>query len=425
MRRDLRLNDNTGLFHAMNGGLPVMVIFIFDTEILDKLEDKDDARITFLHSELLAIDKSLQKKGSHLAVFHGNPQHTFQKILTHYNVNAVFANYDYEPYAKERDKKIETICKENGVSFHAFKDQVIFDKDKITTQSQSPYKVFTPYKNVWLKTLKEDDLEEYPSALYFENFYKDAPENMPSLEKLGFTKSHIKIPGRSFPEKIIAQYDKYRDFPALKGTSRMGIHLRHGTISIRQAVKKAQDLNDTWLNELIWREFYMQILDHFPHAAKGAFKKEYDNISWKNNEDHFERWCEGKTGYPIVDAGMRQLNETGYMHNRLRMVTASFLTKHLLIDWRWGEAYFARKLLDFELSSNNGGWQWAAGTGTDAQPYFRVFNPYTQQEKFDKNNAFIKEWVPEFDSGKYPEPIVDHKTARELAIKTYKQALGK
>ncbi|MBK6266338.1 deoxyribodipyrimidine photo-lyase [Marivirga sp. S37H4] len=421
-RRDLRLFDNTGLYYAQNEKKPVLPIFIFDTEILNDLVDKKDARVSFIHHTLKEIDLQLKKLGSGLLILHGKPEEVFEKLIKDYEIDTVFTNRDYEPYAKERDQKIDDLLKKNGIDFLDFKDHVIFEEKEILNGSEEPYKVFTPYKNKWLESLKNNQLQPFDVQLSVDKFYQFEPE-FPDLESIGFEKSTIEIADKSYPEEIIKKYDKLRDYPAKNGTSRLGIHLRFGTISIRQAVKKAQALNDTWLNELIWREFYSMILGNFPHVMNAAFKSKYDAIPWRNEEEDFEKWCQGKTGYPIVDAGMRELNSTGYMHNRVRMITASFLTKHLLIDWRWGEAYFAEKLLDYELSSNNGGWQWAAGTGTDAQPYFRIFNPYSQTDKFDKENKYIKKWIPELNTKEYPEPMVDHKFARQRALDTYKQAL--
>ncbi|MEO0330891.1 MAG: deoxyribodipyrimidine photo-lyase, partial [Bacteroidota bacterium] len=341
-----------------------------------------------------------------------------------YPVREVYTNHDYEPYAKERDEAINHLLAEQDIPFRTFKDQVIFEKDEILTGGGDFYKVFTPYKRAWLEKLEDGMLESYTSGLSFENWHQTKPLPMPSLEDMGFKRSDIEIPPNRTNENLIENYGKNRDYPAKDATSRLGIHLRHGTLSIRKLAWEARELNETFLNELIWREFYMQVLYHSPQVVDSAFKPKYDNIPWRDSEEDFQRWCEGKTGYPIVDAGMRQLNQTGYMHNRVRMIVASFLTKHLLIDWRWGEAYFAKKLLDYELANNNGGWQWAAGTGTDAQPYFRVFNPYSQTEKFDKNEEYVKKWIPEYGTNDYPEPMVDHKEARQRAIDTYKEALN-
>ena len=422
-RRDLRLTDNTGLYYALKEEIPVLPIFIFDPNILLLLDDNTDARVTFIHQTLLGLKTQLEAKGSSLYILHSTPEEAFNKLFSEFNVKSVFTNRDYEPYAVQRDNAVRGLLKEKGAGFYSFKDQVIFEKDEIQTDTGGTYKVFTPYKNKWLGKWASLKLEAYPETDISSGFHSLNPLPATSLEHLGFVKSTIPMPAATFSENIISNYDKTRDYPAVDGTSRLGIHLRHGTISVRAAARKASELNQTWMNELIWREFYQMILHSFPHVVNGAFKPQYDHIPWRNNEVEFAKWCEGMTGYPIVDAGMRELSQTGYMHNRVRMVVASFLTKHLLIDWRWGEAWFAKKLLDFELASNNGGWQWAAGTGTDAQPYFRVFNPDSQTEKFDKDKKYIRQWVPEYDSKNYVKPIVDHKFARQRAIDTYKGAL--
>ncbi|MFT6854511.1 MAG: deoxyribodipyrimidine photo-lyase [Cyclobacteriaceae bacterium] len=423
-RRDLRTSDNAGLYYALNDSLPVLPIFIFDTNILDKLEDKHDARVQFILNQLVRINKDYQNLKSGLMVFNCSPEKAFQTLMEKYEVNAIFTNRDYEPYAKERDQHISRKLNDNGIAFHDFKDHVIFEKREILTDNKEPYKVFTPYKNKWLDKLSKNKLEEFNTDQCLNNLFQYDSEALPSLEDLGFKESKIQIPGNSIKEEIIVNYGDDRDYPAKNGTSRLGVHLRFGTVSIRYAVKHARNLSEIWLSELIWRDFYMMVLSNHPNVVGNAFKPKYDRIPWINNQEHFDRWCAGKTGYPIVDAGMRELNATGYMHNRVRMVVASFLTKHLLIDWRWGEHYFAKKLLDFELSSNNGGWQWAAGTGTDAQPYFRVFNPTSQQDKFDKQMAYIQKWIPEINTSRYPAPIVEHKKARERAINTYKEAVS-
>ncbi len=423
-RRDLRLHDNTGLYHALKAGLPLLPVFIFDTEILEKLEDKNDARVMFLHDEINRIHESLRKIKSGFLVINGKPLDVFNNLIEKYKVNTVFCNHDYEPYAKKRDDKVKDLLKERAVEFKSFKDQVIFEKDEILSSLGEPYKVFTPYKNAWLSKFNDQHAESLFLGKLLPGKFMSGPEKIPSLEDIGFRRSVITIPPRDLDLNIIRSYHENRDFPALNGTTRLGIHLRHGTISIREAVRIAKKYNQVWLNELIWREFYMMILHHFPEVVNRSFKPRYDWVPWANQEGDFERWCEGRTGYPIVDAGMRQLNKTGYMHNRVRMIAASFLSKHLLIDWRWGESYFARKLLDYELASNNGGWQWAAGTGTDAQPYFRIFNPASQTTKFDPEFRYIKKWIPEFNTKKYPKPIIDHTFARKRAIDTYKKALN-
>ncbi|MFN3997036.1 cryptochrome/photolyase family protein [Algoriphagus sp.] len=422
-RRDLRLEDNTGLFYALQQEKNVLPIFIFDRNILDKLEDKADARVEFIHSQLAEIKSQLEEKGSSLLVRYGTPEEIYRKLLNEFDIQAVYTNRDYEPYAKERDSKIESLLKENGITFLSFKDQVIFEPGEILNGSGEFYKVFTPFSRNWLEKYRSTKVQPLENPAW-KNLHPISSLPMISLVEMGFEKTAIQIPPKVADQDIISHYDKTRNFPSQHGTSRLGIHLRFGTVSVRKLAQVAAQLNDTYLNELIWREFYMMILAYNPQVVDRAFKPAYDQIPWRNNTDEFQAWCEGKTGFPIVDAGMRELNNTGYMHNRVRMVVASFLTKHLLIDWRWGEAYFAKKLLDFDLSANNGGWQWAAGTGTDAQPYFRVFNPDSQTEKFDKDLKYIKKWIPELGTSKYPKPIVDHKFARVRAIDTYKQALN-
>lgn len=422
-RRDLRFIDNTGLYYALSERNPVLPIFIFDRNILDKLP-KADARVEFIQRTLEQLNKTLKDKNSGIKTFYTTPIEAFKELSKTYTLEAVYTNRDYEPYALERDREIENFLKEQGVSFFTFKDHVIYEKEEIVSGSGSFYKVFTPYSKSWKEKYKANPPETKPSALYFDNWVRLKEEKVHSLEAMGFRHTDITIPSNTVDEEIIKHYSEKRDIPALDATSRLGIHLRFGTISIRQLAEKALNLNETFLNELIWRDFYAMILANNPRVIDQAFKPEYDRIPWRQDEEGFEKWCQGKTGYPIVDAGMRQLNQTGYMHNRVRMIVASFLTKHLLIDWRWGETYFAEKLLDFDLASNNGGWQWAAGTGTDAQPYFRVFNPQSQTEKFDPQLEYIKKWVPEYGTDAYPAPIVDHKLARQRAIDTYKQALA-
>lgn len=423
-RRDLRLEDNTALYYALNQPLDVLPIFIFDRNILDKLEDKDDARVSFIQSVLEGLNEDLKTKISSIKTYYASPIEAIEQLVAEYSIEAIYTNRDYEPYAKERDQQIEEFLKEKGIGFYTFKDHVIFEKEEIVSGSGTFYKVFTPYSRAWKSAYQNAKPQELPSGLNYNNWVK-TDQKIHSLEEMGFLKSEIEIPAKGLREELIRKYDQLRDYPAQDATSKIGIHLRFGTVSIRQLAQKAIGLNETFLNELIWRDFYAMILANNPHIKDNAFKPEYDQIPWRQDEEGFEKWCQGKTGYPIVDAGMRQLNATGYMHNRVRMVVASFLTKHLLIDWRWGEAYFAKKLLDFDLASNNGGWQWAAGTGTDAQPYFRVFNPLSQTEKFDPQLKYIKKWVPEYGTTSYPKPMVEHKFARERAIQTYKDALGR
>lgn len=423
-RRDLRLNDNKGLYEALKAGLPVLPLFIFDKNILDQLSDRSDARVHFIHQELSALNETLKSMGSSILVKYNSPQEAWQEVLSSYEVKAVFTNHDYEPYARERDDMLSKLFSENNIAFHSYKDQVIFEKNEVVKDDQKPYTVFTPYSRKWLQKLSETGIETYASESLLHQLEQVAHREIPSLATLGFEPSTIRIPSKEYTH-VLANYGKNRDFPALPATSRIGIHLRFGTISIRELVQTAQHIADkTWLMELIWREFYFMIFWHFPHTRTQAFKPAYDRIEWRNNEQEFAAWCKGKTGYPIVDAGMRELNTTGFMHNRVRMIVASFLTKHLLIDWRWGEAYFAQKLLDYEQSSNVGGWQWAAGCGNDAAPYFRVFNPTLQTQKFDAQLLYVKKWVPEFsDPFTYTKPIVDHAFARDRVLAVYKKAL--
>ena len=423
-RRDLRLNDNAGLYHALKENESVLPIFIFDTDILKQLEDKADARVDFIHQHIEKLQQQLISFNSSILVIIGSPLEVFKNISKKYKITKVYTNHDYEPYAIKRDKEIADFLATVGASFHTFKDQVIFEKEEVVKDDQKPYTVFTPYMRKWKSKLNSFYTKPYPTEIYFNHFIKTHPFSIPTLNEIGFKATTIKFPKADLNENIVIKYKEQRDIPSKSGTSKLSVHLRFGTISIRELVLKAQALNETWLNELIWREFYMMILYHFPHVLKGAFKPKYNHIPWSNNEQHFNLWCQGKTGYPIVDAGMRELNETGFMHKRVRMITASFLTKHLLIDWRWGEAYFAKKLLDFELSSNNGGWQWSASSGCDAAPYFRVFNPYEQTKKFDPQLKYIKHWIPEYDELNYIKPIIDHKFARERVLNTYKMALG-
>jgi deoxyribodipyrimidine photo-lyase len=425
-RRDLRFHDNSGLFHALNSGFPVLPVFIFDTEILDKLEDKKDKRVDFIHQTIASLKSKLNEKGSDLIVEYGTPADVWSKLLKAYQVRKVFVNNDYEPQTIERDRLVRDIVNTAGAEFLSFKDQTIFEKEEIVKDDGNPYTIFTPYSKKWRSKLDDYYLHSIPSEKHIHNFLAiENKQRFVSIEELGFHKTGTHFPSNKTSTNIVQKYAFQRDFPAINGTTHLGIHFRFGTISIREKVQKALVLSDTWLNELIWRDFYMMILFHFPHVATRAFKKEYEHIVWRNNEEEFNKWCEGKTGYPIVDAGMRELNETGYMHNRVRMIVASFLTKHLLIDWKWGEAYFAKKLLDFDLSANNGGWQWAAGCGTDAAPYFRVFNPTLQTEKFDKDHKYIKRWVPELGSQLYPTQIVDHAFARARCLEVYKKGLSR
>ncbi len=423
-RRDLRLFDNAGLYHALKGSAPVLPLFIFDRIILDQLSEKNDNRVKFIHDTVTAMKKQLESMGSGIEVQYGQPVEVIRTLMTKYRISAVYTNHDYEPYAISRDEEVRELLNDSGIGFHTFKDQVIFEKSEVTKDDGRPYTVFTPYSKKWKARVSEFYLSSYPVERYLSNLCKDQGSKIPTLAQLGFTRGDQEIPSVVPDPGIIRSYDSQRDFPAIAGTSRMGIHLRFGTVSIRQLVRHAVKENEVFLNELIWREFYQMILWHFPRVGKGlAFKPEYEGIRWRNDETEFGLWCEGNTGYPIVDAGMRQLNATGFMHNRVRMITASFLVKHLLIDWRWGEAYFAGKLLDYDLASNNGGWQWAAGSGCDAAPYFRIFNPTRQTEKFDSGLHYIRKWVPEFESFGYPEPIVNHEFARKRCLEVFAEAL--
>ncbi len=422
-RRDLRLNDNHALFMALKSGLPVLPIFIFDTEILDKLEQKADARVTFIHEQIQNIKKKLEEFGASLKVFYSTPEKAFAEIVDSFKINAVFTNKDYEPYGIERDRKIDRFLQKNTIDFHLFNDHVIFEPNTITKDNGEPYTVYTPYSKKWIAAYESSSNVSYPSEKFQKGFLNIPSFKMPEIHDMGFFVSETQVPELEANEAVIENYAKYRDIPSVKGTSKLGIHLRFGTISIREITALASSLSLTFLKELIWRNFFIDILWHFPELVNRAFKPRYDFIEWRNNEVEFELWCQGKTGYPMVDAGMRELNATGFMHNRVRMVVASFLTKHLLIDWRWGEAYFAEKLLDFELASNNGNWQWAAGCGCDAAPYFRIFNPEAQQKKFDSESKYLLKWIPELGTVDYPHPIVVHKMARERVLSAYKKAL--
>lgn len=422
-RRDLRLNDNCGLFHALTSANPVLPVFIFDTDILDNLEDKKDKRIEFIYNALIEIQNELKKFGSSLLVLHGKPVEEFKQLTEQFNIGSVYTNHDYEPYAIKRDNAVKDFLSTKGIGFNTYKDQVIFEKKEIVKDNGSPYTVYTPYGKKWKVELKYEDYKSYKTEKHYGNFLKVKVFKIPSLGEIGFLKTGALFPPKKLRREIIKKYESTRNYPAIPGTSRLSVHLRFGTVSIRELVGEALKLNQTWLDELIWREFFMMILHNFPYVVNSPFNPAYENILWRNNENEFKAWCEGKTGYPIVDAGMRELSETGFMHNRVRMITAGFLIKHLLVDWRWGETFFASKLLDYELSSNNGNWQWAAGTGCDAAQYFRVFNPEIQTKKFDPDLKYIKKWVPEFNSPEYPKPIVEHSFARNRAIETYKTAL--
>lgn len=422
-RRDLRLHDNAGLYHALKEEQQVQPIFIFDRHILDALENRQDARVSFIHEQLIQLDKVYRQYGCSLKIFDATPLAVFQQLCATYQLTAVYTNRDYEPYAQQRDKTVYEFLKGQNIKFTGYKDQVIFEKNEVVKNDGKPYTVFTPYARKWREKLDDFYTRSYPVEKYVSRLVQDTSNQVPVLEKIGFKKTTIVFPPAEINHQQVQQYATTRDIPSIKGTSRLGVHLRFGTISIRELLYQTQQ-HTKYVNELIWRDFYQMILFHYPHTVSSAFKPAYDHIQWRNNEKEFELWCAGLTGYPLVDAGMRELNVTGYMHNRVRMVTASFLTKHLLIDWRWGEAYFARKLLDFELASNVGGWQWAAGCGCDAAPYFRVFNPNLQTQKFDPDLKYVQKWVPEYGTAQYPQPIVEHTFARNRAITTFKKALN-
>jgi len=442
-RRDLRINDNAGLYKALKLYKNVLPIFIFDKNILNKLDDKKDARVSFIHQTITDLSNELTSHKAGLQVFYGKPIDIWKQLIKKYQIKTVVTNRDYESYALDRDAKVEELLNKHDIRFKTYKDHVIFEKLEITKDDGLPYTVFTPYKRKWLKALDGENgpsegstlgtlrgsksyyLKSYPCEKYYKNFSTTKASKIPSLKSMNFEQSDIEAPSTEVKRGLIKKYTEQRNFPAIEGTSRLGIHFRFGTISIREKARKAMGINQTFLSELIWRDFYSQILANFPKVENNAFRAKYEAIEWVNNEAHFKKWCQGNTGYPLVDAGMRELNHSGHMHNRVRMVVASFLTKHLLIDWRWGEAYFAKKLLDFDLASNNGGWQWASGSGTDAAPYFRIFNPTSQLEKFDKKRIYVKRWVPEYGTEDYPEPIVDHKFARERCLARYKEALNK
>lgn len=424
-RRDLRVDDNHGFFEALNAGLPVVPVFIFDPEILAQFPNPDDARLTFIHRCLTDLDHDFRKYNSSLQVYFSSPEVVFGRLAAKYSIQSVFNNTDYEPTAIARDRKVEKILQDKGIEFQSFKDQVIFHQNDVVKADESPYSVFTPYSRKWKEKLSTEEIQFYESEKLLHQLKHLSSDYFPELQEIGYRIQNIRFPEKTFDQSLIENYGKTRDYPAENGTSKLGIHLRFGTVSIRKLSQFARMHSEIFLNELIWRNFYMDILWHFPHVATRSYKQAYDFIPWLNNESEFERWCNGQTGYPLVDAGMRELNQTGHMHNRVRMLVASFLTKHLLIDWRWGEAYFASKLLDYELASNNGGWQWASGSGCDAAPYFRVFSPELQTKKFDPQLKYIIKWVPEFETSAYPKPLVDHAYARNRAVETYRKALTK
>ena len=423
-RRDLRFDDNAALYKALKSGHSVQAIFIFDRNILDKLP-KTDQRVVFIHDAIKALKAKYQSFGSDLKVYYGEPKAIFHKLISDDEIAQVYTNRDYEPYALERDRAIFELLQNKDIELIGAKDHVIFEKSEVVKDDQKPYTVFTPYSKKWKAKFNAFYLKPYPNEKYADKLLKTEAQNLISLQEMGFSsKQNQDFPTNDLSQLSIEHYGELRDIPSVRGTSRLSVHLRFGTISIRSLAQIALKKNEHYLNELIWRDFYQMIMYHFPNSVTQSFKPQYDRIVWENNEAHFKAWCEGLTGYPIVDAGMRELNQTGFMHNRVRMITASFLTKHLLIDWRWGETYFAEKLQDFELASNVGGWQWAASSGCDAAPYFRVFNPELQTQKFDKELKYIKQWVPEFGTSKYPKPIVEHKFARERVLARFKEGLA-
>jgi deoxyribodipyrimidine photo-lyase len=422
-RRDLRINDNAGLHKALTQCTKVIPVFVFDSTILGLLP-KNDQRVLFIHQELEKIKENYRSFGSDIEVIYGDPKIEIPKLAKKYHVNTVFINRDYEPNALARDQYLFEVLKQENIDFIGAKDHVIFEKHEVTKDDGLPYTIYSPYARKWKAKLTDDHFKAFPTEKYLQNLHAFQTKALISLQEMGFEQVHLHpFPASATSSEIIQQYHLQRDIPSVLGTSRLSLHLRFGTISIRALATRAMQLNEKYLNELIWRDFYQAIIFHFPNTTDNAFKPQYDRIVWENNEVNFTAWCEGKTGYPLVDAGMRELNATGFMHNRVRMVVASFLTKHLLIDWRWGERYFAEKLLDFELASNVGGWQWAAGCGCDAAPYFRVFNPEAQQKKFDPKFEYIKKWVPEFGTPAYTNPIVEHKMARERVLDRFKTAL--
>lgn len=424
-RRDLRLHDNRGFFEALNDNNKVIPIFIYDTNIIDKLM-KDDPRLTFIENALGGINSAMKRNRCSIATYRGTPKAVFKKIIKDFPIDQVYTNHDYEPYASQRDADIKKMLSAEGIIFKTYKDQVIFEKNEVTKDDGKPYVVYTPYSRKWMQKFEAEGVTHYPSENHLDNLFSDERLPQVTLEEMGFKKSTLQPQDPKFDNELIDQYEATRNHPAQDSTSRLGVHLRFGTQSIRTLVSRSAERNNpTFLKELIWREFFMQILWHFPHTSQKSFKQQYDRIKWRNNEEEFDRWCNGMTGYPLVDAGMRQLNKTGFMHNRVRMLTASFLCKHLLIDWRWGEAYFAQKLFDYEMASNVGNWQWAAGSGVDAAPYFRIFNPHQQIQKFDNNHTYIKNWVKDLNAPTYPFPIVEHKLARERCLATYKAALNR
>ncbi len=417
-RRDLRIEDNCGLFNALEAHPNVQPFFIFDTDIINEFNHKPDRRLSFIYDTIAALKSEYQKHGADLWVLHGKPLDIINQLTKQHPVNALYCNTDYEPYATQRDQQIANFCKLNGIAFHAYKDQVIYEKSEIVKANGQPYTVFTPYKNQWLHVFSQQSLKIYQLNPLLQNLSKAIASPMPPKNEFGFIYTPHNVQKPNIEAATLQQYGLTRNALHLNGTSRVSVHLRFGTISIRSLVQKALKYPD-YLNELIWREFYMQWLWHYPQVVTQSFKPQYDKIAWNQRDNDFEKWCQGQTGYLIVDAAMNQLLQTGFMHNRARMIVASFLTKHLLTDWRKGEAFFARHLTDYELSSNVGGWQWAAGSGCDAAPYFRIFNPTLQAQKFDPHGAYIQQWNTNIQA----PPIIDHHFARQRCLSAYKKAL--
>ncbi|HEV2354162.1 MAG TPA: deoxyribodipyrimidine photo-lyase [Puia sp.] len=421
-RRDLRLEDNHGFFRALDGPHPVLPVFIFDPAILEELDDRRDKRVAFIHQALAALSEKLASLGSTIYTAHGEPVRVFAQLIGQYAIAQVISNHDFEPYAIRRDRLVAELLTGRGIRFSTFKDQVIFDPMEILKPDGTPYVVYTAYSKAWKQRLGGIVPPAYDSEKRLSGLMPHEAMPVPALADIGFERVDPGLSPIRIDPEMLMEYVNSRNFPYREGTTNVSVHLRFGTISVRHLVALALRWSETWLNELIWREFFMMILYFFPHVVDRSFKRKYDDIRWRNNEEEFAAWCDGATGYPLVDAGMRELNATGRMHNRVRMAVASFLTKDLLIDWRWGEAYFAKKLLDYELSSNNGNWQWAAGTGCDAAPYFRIFNPAEQARKFDPDSLYIQKWIPGCRPGYTPQ-IVDHAFARDRALAAYKVAL--
>ena len=421
-RRDLRIDDNNGLYNALKENDTVLPIFIYDKNILNKL-NTNDHRIEYINHSISKMNDTLSKKNKSISCFYGNPKEVFLNLIKQFDIRKVYTNRDYSPYSIKRDLITKQLLEDNKIQFCDFKDHVLFEKNEIVKDDGTPYKVYTPFSKKWINKMQEQGIPYYKSEDLIENLINE--QSNFKTDSIGFIKSEISFIKSNISDEIINNYESKRNFPSSNGTSKIGVELRFGTISTRKLIKKAfNSINNTFLKELIWREFFQQILYHFPRTINESFKLKYERIEWLNNENDFKKWCNGQTGYPLVDAGMRELNQTGFMHNRVRMVVGSFLCKHLLIDWRWGEAYFREKLFDYETASNVGNWQWVAGCGVDAAPYFRIFNPHEQLKKFDKYFEYVKKWVPELESNHYTEEIVNHKEARQRCLITYKKALN-